>query len=122
MKVLASYPDGRATVAAMNADLAILAGAGREWTERLRRLAARSPGLDIFSEGLVTRDARGWRLTSAGRDRLRTMEAPAHMELPAAIVPVLQIVPTVVRPETGVKVGTLSSRRRRRPVALDRSA
>ena len=34
VKVLSSYPDGRATLAALNADLKILAGSGREWTAR----------------------------------------------------------------------------------------
>ena len=66
LKVLASYPDGRATVAEMTADLAILAGAGPEWSERLRRLADRAPGLDIFTQGFVVRDTAGWQLTEAG--------------------------------------------------------
>ena len=76
LKVLASYPDGRATVAAMNADLAILAGAGSSWTNRLKRLAAAAPDLDIFRHSLVVRDAQGWHLTAAGRERLRVMESP----------------------------------------------
>lgn len=75
MKVLASYPDGRASVAAMKSDLAILAGAGPAWCMRLKRLAARAPDLDIFCQGLVFRDASGWQLTAAGRDALHEMEA-----------------------------------------------
>lgn len=76
LKVLASYPDGSATVTAMNADLAILAGAGSAWTNRLKRLAAATPDLDIFGQGLVIRDAHGWHLTPSGRERLRVMEMP----------------------------------------------
>jgi hypothetical protein len=65
LKVLASYPDGRASVVSMKADLAILAGAGPAWTERLKRLAEGSPNLDIFGYGLVIRDDDGWQLTDA---------------------------------------------------------
>jgi hypothetical protein len=77
MKVLASYPSGRATLAEMKADLAILAGAGPEWNARLKRLSARMPDLDIFSHGFVLRDAAGWTLTSAGRHALLSMEQSA---------------------------------------------
>jgi hypothetical protein len=77
LKVLASYSDGRATVAAMKADLAILAGAGADWNARLKRLSARIPGLDIFSQGLVIRDEAGWGITSAGLDALCIMELAA---------------------------------------------
>jgi hypothetical protein len=76
MKVLASYAQGHATIDNLNADLAILSGAGLCWTTRLKRLAARCPDLDIFGQALVVRDAAGWRLTAAGRERLRQMEMP----------------------------------------------
>ena len=42
-KVLVSHPEGRATIAALNADLWILNTSGADWTDRLRRLAARAP-------------------------------------------------------------------------------
>lgn len=123
MKVLASYPDGRATVAAMKADLALLAGAGPAWGERLRRLAARSPGLDIFSQGLVTCDATGWQLTSAGQDRLREMEAPTQTEPPRAVAPVLDIVPAVAkRLPAAISIAATTRRPRRRSVGTGRSA
>lgn len=77
LKVLASYPDGRATVAAMKNDLAILGGAGVAWSQRLKALAARAPSLDIFSEGFVIRDSDGWQLTPAGRKALHRIEHPA---------------------------------------------
>jgi hypothetical protein len=41
LEVLASYSGGRASLAEMEADLAILAGAGPEWNARLKRLSAR---------------------------------------------------------------------------------
>jgi hypothetical protein len=55
LKVLASYPDGRALFGAMKSVLAILAGAGPSWSERLKRLAGRCPNLDIFGQALVIR-------------------------------------------------------------------
>ena len=57
LKVLVSHPEGRATTAALNSDLCILNTSGSDWTDRLRRLAARAPGLDIFGQRLVLRTA-----------------------------------------------------------------
>lgn len=73
LKVLSSYPDGLAAPAALNADLAILSGS-QDWTLRMRKLAARLPGLDIFSQKLVVRGAYGWQLTAAGRAVLDLLE------------------------------------------------
>ena len=73
LKVLSSYPDGLAAPAALNADLAILSGS-QDWTLRMRKLAARLPGLDIFSQKLVVRGAYGWQLTAAGRAILDLLE------------------------------------------------
>lgn len=86
MLVLSRHPDGRATLAAMNADLAILAGAGPAWNARLKRLAARSPSLDIFTSKLVVRDLAGWQITRAGLAALRDMEtARTEIPLPATV-------------------------------------
>lgn len=73
LKVLSSYPDGVAGPAALNADLAILSGS-QDWTLRMRKLAARLPHIDIFSQKLVLRDSRGWQLTAAGRAVLDLLE------------------------------------------------
>jgi len=73
LKVLSSYPDGFAAPASLNADLAILSGS-EDWTTRMRMLAARVQGLDIFSQKLVVRDALGWRITAAGRAMLDRLE------------------------------------------------
>jgi hypothetical protein len=82
LKVLVSHPEGRATIAALNADLCILNTSGSDWTDRLRRLAARAPDLDIFGQGLILRDSSGWQITPEGRAFLDWLEggaAPANV-------------------------------------------
>lgn len=75
LKILVSYPDGFAVMADLKRDMAILATSGRDWAERTRRLAARAPDLDIFSQALVERLNGGWRITEKGRVVLELMEA-----------------------------------------------
>ena len=77
LKVLVSHPEGRATIAALNADLCILNTSGSDWTDRLRRLAARAPDLDIFGQGLILRDSSGWQITPEGRAFLDWLERGA---------------------------------------------
>ena len=82
LKVLVSHPEGRATIAALNSDLCILNTSGSDWTNRLKRLAARAPGLDIFGQKLVLRDSSGWQITLEGRaflDWLETSAASANL-------------------------------------------
>src|SRR5882757_3816352 len=74
LKVLSSYPDGRATLKAMNADLALLNTSGRDWADRIRRLAAWVPDLDIFSQRFVLRSDAGWQITEEGRSFLVSLE------------------------------------------------
>jgi hypothetical protein len=76
LKILAGYPDGFALIADLKRDMAILAASGRDWGDRTKRLAARLPHLDIFSQRLVERVNGGWRITDKGRDALALMEAP----------------------------------------------
>jgi len=78
LKVLVSHPEGRATIAALNCDLCILNTSGSDWTDRLRRLAARAPGLDIFGQRLILRDSSGWQITPHGRAFLDWLEAVPH--------------------------------------------
>jgi hypothetical protein len=75
LKILVSYHDGFATLVDLKRDMAILATGGRDWTERTKRLAARMPDLDIFSQDLVERQDGGWRITEKGRSVLEMMEA-----------------------------------------------
>lgn len=75
LKILVSYPDGFAVMADLKRDMAILATSGRDWAERTKRLAARMPDLDIFSQGLVERESGGWKITEKGRAVLEFLEA-----------------------------------------------
>jgi hypothetical protein len=75
LKVLASYPEGFASLDDLKRDMAILAASGRDWSERTSRLAARVPNLEIFSQHLVQRHEGGWRITEQGRSVLKMMEA-----------------------------------------------
>jgi hypothetical protein len=76
LKVLVSYPDGFASLDDLKRDVATLATCGEDWSKRTKRLAARIPGLEIFSQGLVERLEGGWRITQQGRHILAIMEAP----------------------------------------------
>lgn len=81
LKILAAYPDGFAVMEDLKRDMAILATSGRDWADRTRRLAARVPDLDIWSQGLVERLSGGWKITAKGRAVLDLMEArPAASE------------------------------------------
>ncbi|MGY0572466.1 hypothetical protein ACTGJ9_016480 [Bradyrhizobium sp. RDM12] len=81
LKILVAYPDGFAVMEDLKRDMAILATSGRDWADRTRRLAARVPDLDIWSQGLAERTSGGWKITSKGRVALEFMEArPAAPE------------------------------------------
>ena len=82
LKVLAGHPDGRASVAELTRFVSILISSGSDWTDRMRRLAARAPKLEIFADAFVLRDDRGWSITESGRQFLALLEAPipAHPE------------------------------------------
>ncbi|RXG85628.1 hypothetical protein [Bradyrhizobium vignae] len=87
LKILVSYPDGFAAMADLKRDMAILATSGRDWADRTKRLAARVPDLDIFSQGLVERENGGWKITVKGRTVLEFMEARPAAEPPKETVP-----------------------------------
>ena len=95
LKVLVSHPEGRATIAALNSDLCILNTSGSDWTDRLKRLAARAPGLDIFGQRLILRDSSGWQITPEGRAFLDWLESGAA----SANVPVAEPSPNARLPE-----------------------
>ena len=50
LKELAGHPEGRASLADLKHAMAILISSGSDWTDRTKRLAARAPDLDIFSQ------------------------------------------------------------------------
>ena len=120
LKVLVSHPDGRATIAALNSDLSILNTSGRDWTDRLKRLAARAPGLDIFSQRLVLRDNAGWQITDAGRAFLDALETGAPLapeKLSPETVPAMPQPPLLLvgikRRQRNVRRGRFADPRRR---------
>jgi hypothetical protein len=82
LKILVSYPDGFAVMDDIKRDMAILATSGRDWADRTRRLAARVPDLDIFSQGLIDREGGGWKITDKGRAVLEFMEARTGLDRP----------------------------------------
>ena len=77
LKVLAGHPGGYLSVADLKRAVSILICSGPDWTARTKRLLARAPGLDIFSQSLVVRDTQGWQITEAGRALLAAIEDPA---------------------------------------------
>ena len=76
LKVLAGQPEGRLSLADLRNNVAILISSGPDWTDRTKRIAARTPDLDIFSQGMVLRSPAGWRITDAGRAFLAECEVP----------------------------------------------
>ena len=72
LKVLAGHAGGYLSVADLKRAVSILICSGPNWTDRTKRLLARAPGLDIFSQSLVVRDTQGWQITEpAARCSLR---------------------------------------------------
>ncbi len=82
LKVLAGHPEGRASLEELRRAVAILISSGPDWTDRTKRLAARAPGLDIFTQAFVLRDKYGWQITEAGRALLASIEAPLQKITP----------------------------------------
>lgn len=75
LKVLAGHPEGRASLADLTRYVSVLTSSGTDWSQRMKRLAARVPGLDIFTSGYVLRQVSGWQITDADRELLRSIEA-----------------------------------------------
>ena len=118
LKVLAGHPDGRASHADVTRIVAILTSSGADWSDRMKRLAARAPDLNIFSSGYVIRDESGWQITDALRAFLASIEAPAF-------TPALPIEPEVQLavnaepelPPNVVRFAKVPKRRRKREAA-----
>jgi hypothetical protein len=125
LKVLAGQPEGYLSVADLRNNVAILISSGRDWTDRTKRIAARTPGLDIFSQGMVIRSSGGWQITDAGRAFLAESEMPissnSQERVPEAdedkaATSVLPPAP-VVGPDTSRRIRRGSRRRRRKKAA-----
>jgi hypothetical protein len=122
LKVLSCHPEGTATIAALNADLAILNTSGRDWTDRMKRLAACVPDLDLFSKRLVVRSDDGWQITEAGRAVLHAAEEQSKairevrgsLDAPASTPqPAVAVLPAD-RPRPAFEIVGRRLRRRRR--------
>ena len=113
LKVLAGHPEGRASLADLKRAMAILITSGSDWTDRMKRLAARAPDLDIFSQSFVLRDNAGWQITDAGRaflDFLQTPIQPTSDDRQAPDVAAIPALPPAASPITLIGVN------RRRPL------
>lgn len=101
LKILDGQTDGRASLEAIKQHLAILYTSGPEWTGRMKRLAERATGLDIFGQKLVVREPGVWSITEQGRSFLATLERPAaadHEIASAEPSPAAQMPGTSTRP------------------------
>ncbi|MCK1466875.1 hypothetical protein [Bradyrhizobium sp. CW10] len=115
LKILVSYPDGFAVMANLKRDMAILATSGPDWAERTKRLAARMPDLDIFSQGLVARESGGWKITDKGRAVLEFMETRPVADQAIETVPAVEApLPRLQQP-----AGRAKRRRERRERARE---
>lgn len=113
LKILVAYPEGFAVMEDLKRDMAILATSGRDWADRTRRLAARVPDLDIWSQGLVERISGGWQITSKGRAVLEFMEVRAAAPEPIQALSVEQTIMTSPAPVPPLRQSADRAKRRR---------
>ena len=113
LKVLAGHPGGRASLADLRRAVAILISSGTDWTDRTKRLAARAPGLDIFSQALVLRDDSGWQITDAGRELLASVEKPARVVATSDQGPEVVVTLASVPASPAIRLAAVSRRRPR---------
>lgn len=126
LEILVSYPQGFAVMEDLKRDMAILATSGRDWADRTRRLAARVPDLDIWSQRLVERISGGWQITCKGRTVLEFMESRPAVNEP---IQALSVEQTIVSSSTPVpplrqpadRANQRRERRERRRVARERA-
>ncbi len=111
LKVLAGHPEGRASFADLTRYVAILTSSGADWSQRMKRLSARAPDLDIFTSGYVLRHVSGWQITDAGREFLSSIEAPAPELKPVAPLSVVPVPSNL--PENVIQLVDHKVRRRR---------
>lgn len=122
LKILVAYPDGFAFMADLKRDMAILATSGRDWADRTKRLAARVPDLDIFSQGLVERKEGGWKITAKGRLVLESMEARPRADQVMEAVPAEKVdAPVRLLPQPADRAKRRRERRDRRREARERA-
>jgi hypothetical protein len=94
LKVLAGHPEGRVSRADLTRYVSILISSGTDWTNRTKRLAARTPKLNIFGDSFVVRDNNGWQITEGGRQFLASLDLPRSTDSEAT-----QAIETVITKE-----------------------
>lgn len=104
LKVLASRDSGRATLASLDRDIAVLSACGAEWSARMRRFASRVPVIGIFGGGHVVRDSEGWQITAAGRQFLAALEAVTQDDQPLPASRPSDVPEAAARPQGGLIV------------------
>jgi hypothetical protein len=120
LKVLAGQPEGKLSIADLRHNVAILISSGPDWTDRTKRIAARTPGLDIFSQGMVLRSPGGWQITDAGRAFLASCEVPISSQErePEAVESIAPLATSpaapLVGPDTRRKIWVNSRRREKK--------
>ncbi len=116
LKVLAGHPEGRASLADLKRAVAILMCSGPDWTDRTKRMAARAPDLEIFSQSFVLRDDAGWQITDAGRAFLASVETPIQLAADNEQPPEAVATPVPTPPPPPIRLVAVNRRgRRRRP-------
>ena len=115
LKVLAGHPEGHASLADLKHFVAVLTSSGADWSQRMKRLAARAPELDIFSSGYVLREPSGWQITAKGREFLILIETPLAEPalMPATLATPVVSDPTDLPPNVVRLVGHKVQRARR---------
>jgi hypothetical protein len=117
LKVLAGHPGGRTSLAELRQAVAILMSSGADWTDRMKRLAARAPDLDVFGSRFVLRDDAGWQISDAGRAFLVSLEAPTipteSEQAPAVVVTLAPPVRMIGVNNRRPRRGRLGDRKRR---------
>ena len=116
LKVLAGQTAGRCSVALIRQAVEILMTSGKDWSDRMKRLAEHAPDLNIFSAKFVLRGADGWEITQEGRRFLAALETAAAVRK----VPIQSLGSTSNEPLTRSAIETAGSvdlvpRRRDRP-------
>jgi hypothetical protein len=112
LRVLAGHPEGRASLTDLRRAVGILISSGPDWTDRTKRLAARAPDLDIFSQSFVLRDHAGWQITDAGRAFLAFVETPVPLTANDDQEPAASVTPTPMQ-ASPAPVRVIDQRRRR---------
>lgn len=114
LKVLAGSPEGCLPLADLRHDVALLISSGRDWTNLTKRIAARAPDLDIFSQKFVLREPIGWQITASGREFLASTEKPAAPSSAVEARPGVLDLPIIAFPPPPPLIGVNPRRQRRR--------